>query len=56
MNYIFEWLSEYDAEYDASTKVLLIRKSMPVIEFAYLRRLLQPYMYKIEDIIIEGNE
>lgn len=56
MNYIFEWLSEYNVEYDASTKILYIKKSMPVKEFSYLRWLLQPYMYKIEDIIIEGND
>lgn len=55
MDFIFKWLEEYDVEYNVKSKVLHIRKSMPVKEFAYLRRLLIPYMYKIEDIIIEGR-
>lgn len=56
MSYIFEWLEQYNAEYNASTKILYIRKSIPVNEFTLLRRLLKPYMYKVEDIIVEGND
>lgn len=55
MNYIFEWLEEYNAEYDVHEQILYIRKSIPVKEFTLLRRLLIPYMYKVLDIIIEGR-
>ena len=55
MNYIFEWLSDYNVEYDVKERILYIRKSIPVREFSLLKRLLKPYMYKVEDIIIEGR-
>lgn len=55
MSLIFEWLEEYNVEYDAHELILYIRKPIPVREFSLLRRLLQPYMYKVVDIIVEGR-
>lgn len=56
MSYIFEWLEEYQAEYNIHTQVLHIYKAMPVREFVYLKKLLTPYIYKVKDIIIEGRD
>lgn len=53
---IIEWLSEYDAEYNIYSQVLHIYKPMPVKEFMILKIILEPYKYKIKDIIIERRQ
>lgn len=52
---IIEWLSEYDAEYDAHSQILYIRKAMKVSEFIYLKKVLENFRYKLKDIIIEDK-
>ena len=54
MSAIIEWLSSYNAEYDVINKVLYIKKPIGVKEFITLKEILEPYRYKVYDIIIEG--
>jgi len=54
MSNVIKWLNKFDTEYNAESKVLHIRKPMKVTEFVYLKKILEPYRYKISDIIIEG--
>lgn len=55
MNEIFEWLSQYNVEYDVVTKRLYIKKEIPVADFMLLRKIIEPYKHRIEDIIVESR-
>ena len=55
MKPIIEWLSEFNAEYDAYSQILYIRKAMRVNEFIYLKSVLETFRYKLKDIIIKGK-
>lgn len=52
MNLLYKWLSQYDVEYNVHTQVVHIRKDIPVTEFMLLRKILEPYMYKVKDIVV----
>ena len=54
-NDIIKWLEKYDTEYNTNTQVLHINKAIPVKEFITLKRLIEPYRFKVKDIIIEGR-
>lgn len=55
MNLIIKWLEKFEAEYNINSQILHIYKPMTVKEFITLKKLLEPYRYKIKDIIIEGR-
>ena len=51
MSSLLEWLSSYGAEYNASTKVLLIRRPIYVGDFVFLKKILnEKCKGKISDI------
>lgn len=50
MKRLLEWLTEYGAEYDASSQVLKIRKPMQVGDFVELKKVLLPYRHRVKDI------
>lgn len=52
---VINWLSKYEAEYDIYTKVLHLYKAIPVKEFMTLKMILEPYRFKVKNIIIEGR-
>ena len=54
MDDVIRWLNTFNAEYNVESKILHIRKPMKVTEFVYLKKVLDLYKDKIEDIIIEG--
>lgn len=52
---VINWLSKYEAEYDIYTKVLHLYKAIPVKEFMTLKMILEPYRFKVKNIIIESR-
>lgn len=54
MKEMINWLKQFNAEYNIESKILHIRKPMRVVEFVYLKKVLELYKDKIEDIIIES--
>ena len=55
MNNLLEWLDSYGAEYDVSSKTLIIRKPMQVGDFVELKKILKEKS-KVENIIMEDNK
>ena len=55
MQEIIKWLEKYNTEYNEYTQVIHIYKAMPVKEFMTLKIILNPYRFKVKDIIIEGR-
>lgn len=53
MSEIIEWLNNFDTEYNVKSKILHIRKPMRVVEFVYLKKVLEPYRDRISDIRID---
>lgn len=52
---VIKWVSKYEAEYNEDTQILHLYKAIPVKEFMTLKRILNPYRFKLKDIIIEGK-
>ena len=56
MKLIIEWLSNYGAEYDASKKILYIRKPMHVGDFVELKKVIKENCnVNLNDFIIESE-
>ena len=54
MDDVIKWLNTFNADYNAESKVLHIKKPMKMAEFIFLKKVLEPYRDRISDIIIEG--
>lgn len=54
MSAIIEWLESYNTEYDVANKILRIRKPIAVKDFVALKKILEPYKHRIDEIIVEG--
>lgn len=52
---VIKWVSKYEAEYNEDTQILHLYKAISVKEFMTLKRILEPYRFKVKDIIIEGR-